>query len=209
MQIGRDGIHRAICYAAPRSCLQSAVFGEMIGVDATALVLSRGALEDGQPHEAGAMETGIDCSAVVGAFGRFCRGQALGRFPFAGSFRHAALSAIGVCRKVRAHVWEGDAMSEGWNAEWKGNDLADHYAKLARLPMDRDPEPWLEDQRSRRRLLQRLLAKFSPDAVWADMRRLRPAAGRCKALQDRAADAMGHQPVFVGGSWLCKACGTA
>ena len=110
VQIGRDGIHRAVCYAAPPSCLQSAIFGEMIGVDATALVLSRGALEDGQPHAAGTMVASIDCSAVVGAFGRHCRGQALGRFPFAGSFRHPALSAVGACNKVRAHVWEGDAL---------------------------------------------------------------------------------------------------
>ena len=93
VQIGSDGVHRAICYAAPRSCPQSACFCEMIGVDALAMVLSRGTLEDQRPHEAGAMTVGIYCSAVVGAFRRFCRGLAPGRFPFAGSFRHAALSA--------------------------------------------------------------------------------------------------------------------
>ena len=187
VQVGSDGVHRAVCFAATPDCLQSAVVGEMLGVDALAMVLGRGTLANQEPHAHGSLEVGIDCSAVVGAVRRFCREQAPGRFPFAGSFRDAALGAVRACNKVRAHVWEGDARSEGWHAEWVGNDLADHYAKLARLALDADPEPWIQEQRSRHRLLRDLLGGFAGDSLWADMRRLRPAAGRARALRERPA----------------------
>ena len=174
-----------------------------------ASVLARGT-PDGEPHKEKTFSVGIDCSAVVAGLSRHVHDQHPGRFLYAGVFRSAGLQAVGSVLKIRAHIWEEDARREGWHAAWKGNDVADEYAKMARPALTRDPKPWLEDLRVRTKMAKRLLADIAAKPLWAEMKRSRPAAGRAAALRRDPDDVTElHLPVFSGGAWACSRCGAA
>ena len=209
VQLGSDNVWRAVALALPPDRPQGAISGEVLAVELLALVLSRGTPE-GLPHEARTFAVGIDCSAVVAGLCRHVNGQHPGRFLHSGVFRKAGLQPVGSCFKIRAHVWEEDARREGWHEAWKGNDMADEYAKRARPALSIDPKPWIEDGRVRTKLAKRLLADLAAQPLWAEMKRNRPAAGRAEAIK-RDPDNVGelHAPVFSGGSWVCGQCGAS
>ena len=103
-------------------------------------------------------------------------------------------------------MWEEDAREAGWHEGWKGNDMADHFAKLARPALDSDPAEFMKNKRLRTKMLRELLLSLSPDTLWQDMQRNRPEGGsRRQASTEPAAQA--HAPAFLNGSWTCTVCG--
>ena len=171
VQLGSDNVWRAVAMAVSPDRPQGAISGEVLAVQLLATVLARGT-PDGEPHKEKTFSVGIDCSAVVAGLSRHVHDQHPGRFLYAGVFRCAGLQAVGSVLKIRAHVWEEDARREGWHAAWKGNDVADEYAKMARPALSLDPKPWLDDIRLRTKLAKRLLADIAAKPLWAEMKRL-------------------------------------
>ena len=206
IQLLPEGGFVALARACRRDGPQSAVAGEMLGMELLGMGLARGEPE-GEPHAKGSINNGVDCSSVISAFRANRAGRPAKKFPFEGVFRGAGQQCVGSLFKIAAHTWEEDARREGWHSSWVGNDVADTYAKLARPALDRDPAPWLRERRARHRLLCELLGSLG-SGLWKAMRGSRPAVGRSHAVADPAAGPA-HVPVFGGGIWHCGVCGVA
>ena len=208
VQVAPDGSFQVVAAACPAGGLQSAISGEMLGMELLGMVLARGLPESECPHEARSVHNVADCTAVIKTFRKAAAGRPADGFLFEGSYREPGLAFVHqVVEKVDAHVWEEDARRQGWHDDWRGNDLADHYAKAARPALDAPPEPWIKDRRRRKKLLASLLESLAPEQLWNDMCRTRPVVARGRALKEPKASS--HKPVFSGTGWACSECGKA
>ena len=84
--------------------------------------------------------------------------------------------------KVAAHVSEHAAAAGGWQEHWRGNDLADQYAKMARPRILGPDVAWIRWQRKRSKHIELALGTV-PVHPWNVLRELRrmprdPGAGR-------------------------------
>ena len=207
MQLGSDGILRSIAGPVPKHLPQRAVCGESYAVGLLAEVLSRGDLEDEQPHEERSVNNGIDCSSVIASWLKHDEDRK-SSFPYRGFFRAAGCKA-GAPFKVDAHMPEFEAVQQGWHKSWKTNDTADWLAKEARAKWQGSPGDWIKDRRRRTKLLIQLLESMGPpEVLWSTMFRERPAAGRSRALANGAA-LPSHVLTATGRGWSCLVCGTA
>ena len=67
VQVRPDGTCIAVVCAVAPGRPQSAIAGEMLGLELLQMVLARG-LENGGAHEEASVQNGADCMAVIGTF---------------------------------------------------------------------------------------------------------------------------------------------
>ena len=129
------------------------------------------------------------------------------KFIFASCWDAFAGGPIGNIHKMSAHLTRQTAISEGWEADWVGNDVADELAKDARPEVDGHGQLWVTELRQ--------AAKAFEAAVTAV-----PAGFMCRPFgmgqlrrgkPPRATRGTGrtHSMVFAAGRWACQTCGAA
>ncbi len=128
-QIGKDGRHFVAYCQVPRSFPQSAVSAEHMAIHIAFRLLP----QDGS-HKAIIIS---DCQAVVSAF-RHPHLHEGYRAKFGGMWREKGLAAVHEVQKTPAHRTREEAVAQNDEANWFGNDKADHFAKHALAGTGRD-----------------------------------------------------------------------
>ena len=196
---------RAVQVALPGWWPRSAAAAEMHAVRVALEILARGT-SSGLRHVPGSIRLFSDCEAVVKVAARRDRYKHSEKFCFACCWEGFSEGPIGPVVKVAAHRSEAEALREGWQAVWKGNDLADGLAKAACPTVAGWPDEWVAARRTRRRVLSEACAAVPYEPLRSHLvvpRKNGNGPRREGGLRTGA----GHTPFFLDGKWVCSTCG--
>jgi hypothetical protein len=196
-QIDSSGTHRVAMARVPPAWPISAVTAEFLALDVTARALAQPYSE--QP-EAPATEVCIDCQAVVQALSNPVPFAQNYRSKFAGDLKHPHIDKLRP-RKVRAHLSELVARSEGTFDQWYGNDKADRFANEARASIGKPATDYVKECSVRNGVLGKVA-----DRLAEEMPTLRTIPKREKP-PTAVHPTLPHHWVWHETRWCCLDCG--